>query len=92
MYINYISRKNFAFYFTGYTAEGTFGYQLKNPKNGKFLIQGQEYVVNAEIFSTSEFSSHAKADELEELLRKFNNIELVLINHGQKEIKEQFEG
>lgn len=86
----YISRENIVFYFTSYLAEGTFGYQLKNPKDGKVVIQGQEYAVKVEILFTSEFSSHAKADELEALLKMFKNIKLVLVNHGQKEVKEQF--
>lgn len=86
----YISRTDYAFYFTVYMAKGSLGYQLQNSKDGKVSIRGKEREIKAQVFSTNEFSSHAKADELEELLKKFTNLTLVLINHGVKEVKELF--
>ena len=86
----YIVRKDVDMYFTGYTAEGTFGFQLQHPDNGCVKIQGRKVRVKAQIKTTNEFSSHAKADELIELLQKFKHLNLVLINHGQKHVKEEF--
>ena len=59
-------------------------------QGGKITIQGEELTVRAKVFSTGEFSSHAKADELENLLRMFTDLRLVLINHGEKEVKCKF--
>ena len=40
--------------------------------------------------TTTEFSSHAKQDELIDLMRKFTNLKTVLINHGDAGVKEIF--
>ena len=91
MYIaEYISRKDVDMYFSGYTAEGTFGYKLQNPDKGFVTVMGKKRKVVAQILTTNEFSSHAKADELIELLQKFKHLQFVLVNHGQKEVKEEF--
>lgn len=86
----YIGRKDVDMYFTGYIAEGTFGFQLQHPDNGCVKIQRKNVKIKAQIKTTNEFSSHAKADELIELLQKFKHLNLVLVNHGQKHVKEEF--
>ena len=46
--------------------------------------------MNAQVITTSEWSSHAKADEIIEFLQQFKHLNLLLINHGQFEVKNQF--
>lgn len=87
----FIVRKNSLIQFTGYTAEGTLGYQLQNVKNGeKVKIGGKEYIKEAEVKYTTEFSAHAKADEMISFLRNFERVNAVLLNHGEREVKKQF--
>lgn len=81
----FVSRDDMAFYFSGYVSKDSFANKIKNPQNGKITIKGIDYAVNVDVYSTSEFSSHAKADELIALLKEAGNVQLVLINHGQKE-------
>ncbi len=44
----------------------------------------------AKVYSTNEFSGHAKKEELIDLLKKFQNIKSVLINHGNTNVKEDY--
>lgn len=86
-----ISHKNGFIHFTGYTAKGTLGYRLQQTQNNEPVSAGG-LIVNklGEVKNTNEFSSHAKSDEMIEFLKKFNNLKLVLINHGEKDTKECF--
>ena len=72
----YIARKNALIQFTGYTAEGTLGGLIAKK------IANVEY--------TTEYSAHAKADEMIEFLKQFNNLKLVLVNHGKIKTKNIF--
>lgn len=54
----------------------------------KFLLKGVKYDLNASIYSTSEFSSHAGQAELISFLRQFKHISTILINHGEENVKE----
>ena len=86
-----ITRKNWVIYLTSYCSEGTLGRKLMdNVDEESVMVMGMELKIKAQIFSTSQFSSHAKANELIALLSKFKNLKLVLINHGEKETKEKF--
>lgn len=81
-------REDAAIYFTCYTPLGTLGYKLKNMKKGKEFrlnVYGDIVVteLNATVLETSEFSSHARSDELIEFLNSFNSISGVFINHGE---------
>lgn len=62
-------------------------YGLRNPK---VIINGKVLNMNAQVLTTNECSSHAKADEIIDFLQMFKHLSMVLINHGQKEVKEQF--
>lgn len=76
--------------FTGYMAEETLGRNLMNSKTDDFVKVGGLIVKRkAEISYTNEFSAHAKADEIIELLNKFYNINAILVNHGETNSKEQ---
>lgn len=87
----YIQRKGDLIHFTGYTSEGTLGSKLKNAEFGDDVEVGGLIVKKlAEVDYTTEYSAHAKADEMIEFLQKFNNLELVLVNHGQDDVKVKF--
>lgn len=86
----YINRKNVLVYIPGYSSVDTLAYNLLHPENGNVRINGKSYAVIAKVMTTNEFSSHAKADEIIEFLQKFKKLNCVLVNHGQKEVKQQF--
>lgn len=87
----YIARKNALIQFTGYTAEGTLGNRLKSADTGEIVQIGGLFVKKqADVEYTTEYSAHAKADEMINFLKQFNNLKLVLVNHGEKETKEIF--
>lgn len=86
-----LKRKNALVHFTGYLAEGTLGRRLYESELGSVVdISGLQVKKEAQVKFTSEFSAHAKADELIDFLRPFENIKLVLINHGEFEKKEKY--
>lgn len=86
-----LGRKKALIQFSGYTAEGTLGRRVLDAKFGeKVLVGGQEVRKLAKVETTSEFSGHAKSDEMIEFLSEFDNIKLVLINHGEVETKQRF--
>lgn len=92
VYIPYfISAKKALILFTGYTAEGTLGADLKNATEGEFVkIGGLICKKFADVSYCNEFSAHAKSEELIELLKKFNNLRAILVNHGQTKTKDIF--
>ena len=85
-----LERTDWAVYVTCYCPETTFGYRLQNAKNGKVKIQGKEVQVRAQVLSTAEYSAHAKADEIEQFIKEFENPWLVLLNHGDTGVTKQF--
>lgn len=85
----YLRRSNALIHFTGYCAEGTLGRRLFDcPLEDKVEISGLQVKKCADVQFTSEFSAHAKADELIDFLRSFESINLLLVNHGNIEKKE----
>ncbi len=87
----YITRKNALIHFTGYTAEGTLGSRIKNTEIGQTVeIGGIVVKKQATVEYTTEFSAHAKADQMIEFLRQFRDLKLVLVNHGESEVKDIF--
>lgn len=87
----FIKQRNALIHFTGYTAEGTLGRSLQTAAIGDIVkIGGILAEKQARVEYTSEFSAHAKADELIHFLQQFTNLNLVLINHGDTEVKEKF--
>ena len=86
----WVERGDVLIYIPGYTSPDTVGYRLQNPTDERVIINGKEHHMNAKVCTTSEWSSHAKADEIIEFLQQFKRLNLVLINHGQLEVKEQF--
>lgn len=87
----YITRENALIHFTGYTAEGTLGERLKSTQKGDMVPVGGIILKKmAEVEYTTEFSAHAKADVMIDFLKKFENLRLVLVNHGETETKLEF--
>lgn len=87
----YITRKNALIHFTGYCAEGTLGYKLKKAQNGEAVnVGGRVLKKSAQVEFTSEFSAHAKANELISFLNQFSDLKMVLVNHGSPTVKEKF--
>ena len=44
----------------------------------------------AQVEYTTEYSAHAKADEMIAFLRQFKSLKLVLVNHGETDVKKVF--
>lgn len=87
----YIFRSNTLIHFTGYTAEGTMGNRLKNTETGSMVeVGGLIAKKRANVEYTTEYSAHAKADEMIEFLKQFKNLKLVLVNHGESKTKNSF--
>lgn len=87
----YLRKSNVLIHFTGYCAEGTLGRKLFDcPFEAKVEISGLQVKKCADVQFTSEFSTHAKADELINFLRPFKCINLLLVNHGNTEKKELY--
>lgn len=87
---SWVERRDVLVYIPGYTSPDTLGYKLQHPADGRVIINGKERPMNAQVITTSEWSSHAKADEIIEFLQQFKHLNLILINHGQFEVKNQF--
>ena len=86
---NYISSENALIHIVGYSAKDTLSSELKDTKNLEFVkVGGIMKQKLCDVEYTIEFSSHAKLDEILDFLKQFNNIQLLLINHGKNECKE----
>ena len=86
-----VSNPKVALQFTGYTPKFSVGQQVKDSsKDSTVEISGVMKTIEADILSTNEFSVHAKADELIDFLKQFNNIEFVLVNHGNTDVKDEY--
>lgn len=87
----FLGRQKMLIHFTGYTAVGTMGRAIKDTPDGEIIaIAGISIKKRAKVEYTSEFSSHAKADTMINFLNQFTNLKLVLVNHGEPEVKELF--
>lgn len=87
----YLGRRRMLIHFTGYTAIGTMGRKIKDTPAGEVVnVAGLLVKKMAKVEYTSEFSAHAKADTMIDFLNQFNNVKLILVNHGDPEVKEKF--
>ena len=90
---NFLSNKNYLIHLNGYSSEGSLARQLFdaiNEDEAIIKIQGVHKIKLCDIDYSFEFSSHAKKDELITFLNKFNNIKLLMISHGDPEVKDNF--
>lgn len=87
----YLGREDCLIQFTGYTAEGTLGDRIKSAEVGEIInVAGVLVEKKARVEYTTEFSAHAKADEMIDFLNQFTNLRLVLVNHGETQVKNEF--
>lgn len=87
----YVKNSNAVIHFMGYLEEHSRGYKIMNTPEGECIdFNGKMIPKYAKVYSTSEYSAHAKSDELIQLLNQFNNKRMVLINHGRIDIQEEF--
>ena len=87
----YISDPNALVHFTGFLFEGSLGRILKDTPIGEYVkINGIIIKKCAEIEFTSEYSAHAKANEMIDFLNQFTNLKAVLVNHGESKVKDSF--
>lgn len=92
-YIHYfLSNPNALIYFPGYTSEGTLGRKVFEAEYGEEILfkDSSTIIKRAQVLQTSEFSSHARADELIDFINMFAP-RSVLINHGEIEVKKIFQ-
>ena len=89
----YLARKDALIHFTGFTAEGSLGEKLRSAEKGKTVdVSGLIVIKQADVEYTTEYSAHAKADEMLDFLKQFENIRFILVNHGENAVKEAFAG
>ena len=83
-------RSDVMIHLTGYPAEGTMARALVDTEEGHKVeyFGNQRVIKRCRIETTQEFSGHAKADELIKLYKKFNDIESIILNHGDADAKE----
>ena len=87
----YITKTTSLIHFTGYTAEETLGRRLKDTEIGEIVeVGGVITKKRARVEYTTEYSAHAKADEMIKFLKQFKDLKLVLVNHGKLEAKNIF--
>lgn len=80
-----ITNEKYVFYFPGYVSPSSLGYKIQHSDDGTIKIGKENYEIRVEAYTTNEFSSHAKSDELITLLREAGIVKTILINHGQEE-------
>ena len=87
----FIEHQNCLIHFTGYTAEGTLGNRLATTPVGEVVkIGGLLVEKQAKVCYTTEFSAHAKADEMIHFLQQFHHINMIIVNHGEPSTKDAF--
>lgn len=85
---NIIPRDDWIIHFTGY---GLYGQRLRDTPDGdSTMVSGLSKIKRAQVYTTSEFSSHAKADQLISFIDSFENPKFVLVNHGETTVKDTF--
>ena len=84
------TNSNVVFHFTGFQCEGTVGRKLQDAKiNGETVqVLGRMIKVNAKVYYTGEFSSHASQTDLIRFLGQFHNVKSITLNHGTAKAKE----
>jgi len=78
-------------HFTSYVATGI-AREFINAERGKTLElqNGSEVPAKAIVVQTTEFSGHARPNELFDFIDKFKNLKSVIVTHGEPESKEAF--
>ena len=87
---NLIDRKDVGFHFTSHLSTNSLGYKLMNSFKKTCKIGGVVKPKEATILATSEYTSHARRDELLKFYSQFTNLRSLLINHGEPDVKNEF--
>lgn len=89
---HFLSNPNTLLYIPGYASEGTLARKIIEADYGEEIPfkDGHSVIKKAEVKQTSEFSSHATADQMIEFFQQFAPLS-ILFNHGEKEKKEALE-
>lgn len=88
----FLEKPNTMIHLVGYAAEDTLARTLLDAKRHDTVnIGGKEIKKRAIVKTTREWSSHATADQMIEFVKKFENIKLLVINHGSKESRIDFQ-
>ncbi len=95
---NFLVREDYEIIFTSYLANYSLGRKIMELKRfNKIRIPGHKDTIKKVAITkqTREFSSHIHCDELIEFIKKFNNLQNVIINHGcfdaQENLKQKLE-
>lgn len=82
----YISEKYVAIYLTGYASPESNSRKILEAEEGEIIkVSGIMKEKHAVVKSTGEFSSHARKEDLIDLVKQFKKINMVLLNHGDEE-------
>lgn len=85
---HYISEKWAAIYLTGYTSPDSNSRKILEAQEGEIIkVSGIVKEKHAIVKCTGEFSSHARREDLIDLVSEFSKINFLLINHGDDEAK-----
>ena len=84
-----VERNDVGIHYTSYLCQNTTGYRMVNSE--KEVLIGSVFKRKiAEVQTTSEFSKHAKRDEMLAFLAQFRDIRGIFINHGETDVQFQF--
>ena len=87
----YLRDSNAMIHFMGYLAENSKGYQIMHTPYGESIkFKGRMIPKFAEVYTTSEYSAHAKENVLIKLLNTFVDKRMVIVNHGQTAVQNIF--
>ncbi|MEG2310965.1 MAG: MBL fold metallo-hydrolase, partial [Clostridia bacterium] len=91
LYLSYaLPNPKFAVYYTCYQPPTSTGSKLLNANIGDIVtLQHKEYILNAKVYFTGEFSTHAKYEELVSFAKQLNP-KAIFINHGEAAVKSSF--
>lgn len=86
-----LSNPNALIHLCSYVAEGTLARKIFETKYGEMVeINGNDVEKRCDVKNTPEISTHAKGDELLDLLNELD-VQILFINHGSFEAKNGFE-
>ena len=84
----YISEKWAAIYLTGYTSPDSVSRKILETQDGEVIkVSGIVREKHAIVKCTGEFSSHARKEDLVNLVRQFKKVNFLMLSHGDEEAK-----
>ncbi len=84
-----VERRDVGIHYTCYLTPDSTGYKMVN-SGQNVLIDSILKRKCADVRTTSQFSSHARADELQQFLSQFKNIRALMLNHGEISVRTKF--